>query len=290
MQSNQSSEPSKLIATEVSRIIQQGCVAVLVTFVEGVEAPAGLDNVGMKLLVEASGQKTGALAAGGGGKSGALDAAAAAKALSFLESREDTRVFRVREFAPELKAWGETKLLFERLQPEPRLVICGAGHVGAALAQIASLLGHRSILIDDRKEFLKREQFPDAGIELVQANHWRDAVRRAVGNGKGVSIAIVTRGHSEDEECLRAVIDLRPDYVGLIGSKRRTNIVLQRLRATGATQESLDAVHAPVGLDIGAVTPEEVALAIMCEIVAVRRGGSGRPLSQWRRSSISDKL
>ncbi len=260
---------------------------VLVTVVEG---HAGVDNVGMKLLVEASGEQIGTLGTNDGGEGDALDMAVKAKAISFLQSRDDTRVFRLKEFAPELKRWGEAKLLFERLQPEPRLVVCGAGHVGAALAKIASLLGYQTILIDDRKEFLTREQFPDSGIELVQAINWRDAVRLAVGNGKGVSIAIVTRGHSEDEECLSAVIDLAPDYVGLIGSKRRTNIVLERLRESGAPQESLDAVHAPVGLDIGAVTPEGVGLAIMSGIVAVRRGGGGKSLSNWRRSSKSDKL
>ena len=210
-------------------------------------------------------------------------AAVVAEAITFLQSREDTRVFRAHEFAPALAKWEEAKFLFERIQNEPRLVICGAGHVGAALARIASLLGYRTSLIDDRKEFLEREQFPDLGIELVLANNWRDAVCQAVGNGKGVSIAIVTRGHSEDEECLRAVMELNPDYVGLIGSKRRTSIVLQRLRESGASEESLNGVRAPVGLDIGAVTPEEVALAIMAEIVSVRRGGEGGPLSQGRR-------
>ena len=278
MHSNKISDASKLIAAEVSRILQQGSVAVLVTVVE---APESIDRVGVKLIVENSSVKVGSLETE---DDGALDAAVAAKAVSFLESREDTQVFRVKEFAPDLTRWVESKLLFERLQYEPRLVICGAGHVGAALARMASLLGYQTVLIDDRKEFLTREQFPESNVELVQANNWRDAVRQAVGNGMGVSIAIVTRGHSEDEECLRAVIDLAPDYVGLIGSKRRTNIVLQRLSESGAPPESLNAVHAPVGLDIGAVTPEEVALAIMAEIVAVRRGGKAGSLSQWRRS------
>ena len=282
MQSEKSSETSKLIAAGVSRIFQEGSQAVLVTVLE---VPAGIGMVGLKILVEASGEKIGSLEVAGEGESesGALDAGVAAKAVTFLKSREDTRVFRVQDFAPELEAWGQTKLLFERLQAEPRLVICGAGHVGAALARIASLLGYRTTLIDDRQEFLEREQFPDSGIELLQANKWREAVQQAVGDGKGVSVAIVTRGHSEDEECLHAVIDVTPDYVGLIGSKRRTNIVLQRLRDSGASEESLRAVHAPVGLDIGAVTPEEVALAIMAEIVSVRRGGEGGSLSRWRR-------
>jgi len=110
-------------------------------------------------------------------------------------------------------------------------------------------------------------------------------VRQAIGKGHGVSVAIVTRGHNEDEECLRVVITTDADYVGLIGSKRRTNIVLDRLREAGADLEKLRKVHAPVGLDIAAVTPEEVALAILAEMVAERRGGRGGSLSLRRRGS-----
>jgi xanthine dehydrogenase accessory factor len=82
---------------------------------------------------------------------------------------------------------------------------------------------------------------------------------------------------------MRALVTTNPDYVGLIGSKRRTTIVIDRLRNSGANEEQLKDIRAPIGLDIGAVTPEEVALAILAEIVAERRGGKGRPLSKWRR-------
>ena len=267
---------SPQLSETISRILQEGSIAALVTLVD---APTGI-GTGLKLLLDASGARFGILGADDGD---ALDEAIFAQAARFLASREETRLFQVKEFAPELNEWGEAKLLFERIQPEPRLVICGAGHVGASLANLASLTGYRATLIDDRAEFVSRERFADDRIELVAARNWGEAVRSAVGNGKGVCVAIVTRGHSEDEECLRTVITLNPDYVGLIGSKRRTNIVLQRLREGGAGEEELRIVRAPVGLDIGAVTPEEVALAIMAEIVAVRRGGQGGSLSEWRR-------
>jgi xanthine dehydrogenase accessory factor len=96
---------------------------------------------------------------------------------------------------------------------------------------------------------------------------------------------VVTRGHNEDEQCMRVAIQANPDYVGLIGSKRRTSIVIDRLREAGISEEQLSKIHAPIGLDIGAVSPEEVALAIMAEIVAARRGGTGAPLSSRRRKS-----
>ena len=109
-------------------------------------------------------------------------------------------------------------------------------------------------------------------------------MRDAIARGRGVSVAIVTRGHKQDEDCLRAAAAASPDYIGMIGSKRRTNIVLDKLRDEGFDEESLKKVRAPIGLDIGAVSPEEVALSILAEIVAERRSGSGVPLSLWRRS------
>lgn len=261
-----------LVSQTVARILEEGSTGALATLID---APT---NVGAKLLVEESGATVGSLG------SSELDEAVARYAAEFLDSREETRAFQVKEFAPALTEWSNTQVLFERIQPEARVVICGAGHVGAALANMATLLGLRSTLVDDRPEFVTRERFPDNRIDLVAAENWFDAVRDAVADGRGVSVAVVTRGHSEDEACMRAVMVTGADYVGLIGSKRRTNIVLQRLREYGANEERLNRVHAPIGLDIGAVTPEEVAIAIMAEIVSVRRGGKGDSLSKWRRS------
>ena len=174
-------------------------------------------------------------------------------------------------------------MLFERVEPEPHLVVCGAGHVGAALARLAHAAGYRVTLVDDREEFVARSRFPEQDVELVAARGWAETLKEVVGTGRGVYVAVVTRGHNEDEECMRVVLSARPDYVGMIGSRRRTNIVLGRLREAGVDEEVLKEVRAPVGLDIGAVSPEEVALAILAEVVAHRRGGTGAPLSAWRR-------
>jgi xanthine dehydrogenase accessory factor len=265
---------SESIPEAVSRLIEAGLIATVVTVIQTPDEY--LAEVGRKLLVADPGV---AVATTGTLGSEPLDRAVVAAAQIFLASRTDTRVYQVKEFAPELGEWGEARLLFERVQSEPALVICGAGHVGAALARIGSLLGYRVTLIDDRAEFIGRELFAAQQIELVFAANWSAAVLAAVGQGRGISVAIVTRGHSEDEQCLRAALMVEADYVGLIGSKRRTSIVLERLRASGADEARLAKVHAPVGLDLGAVTPEEVALAIMAEVVAVRRGGKGGSLS-----------
>jgi xanthine dehydrogenase accessory factor len=270
---------SRQIAESIQQVLAEGSVAIVATVIES-SSPAM--NVGAKLLSTADKQTVG----GFGSKD--LEDAVNEQAKLLIRRGVGTRVFEVKEFAPSLAEWADSKILFERIELEPRLVICGAGHVGASLARLATLLGYRTTLIDDRAEFVNPESFAHTSIELVCAENWPVAIVAAVGNGHGISVAIVTRGHSEDEQCLKAVIDLEVDYIGMIGSKRRTKIVLDRLRESGVIEPRLAKVHAPVGLDIGAVTPEEVALAIMAEIVAVRRGGKGGFLYLGRRP-MSDK-
>ena len=264
---NQTSSLMKMI----EQVLERGEIAVIVTKVRGAE------NIGAKLLVRENGVRFGSLG------NLELDSIVAGHAQRFLSSREETRMFNVSELAPNHAGAREISVLFERLQPAPRLVVCGAGHVGAALARLAAFTGYHTTLIDDRAEFLKRDRFPEEEIELVVADVWSSAVREVVGNGRGVSVAVVTRGHNEDEQCMQAVVRANPDYAGLIGSKRRTSIVIDRLRDAGVPEEQLKNIHAPIGLDIGAVSPEEVALAILAEIVAKRHGGTGVSLSSWRR-------
>ena len=256
----------------LARVLEAGDVAVLATVVEAARA------VGAKVLFGPAGARTGTTG------DAALDGALAAQAEAFLGSRAEARTHAAADFAPALDAWRGARVLFERVEPEPRVVVCGAGHVGAALARLAQSIGYRVTLLDDREDFLTRALFPEGEIELVAAPGWAVQLTEAVGTGRGVYVAVVTRGHNEDEECMRAVLAARPDYVGMIGSRRRTGIVLARLREAGFPDEQLREVRAPVGLDIGAVSPEEVALSILAEIVARRRGGNGAPLSAWRRA------
>jgi xanthine dehydrogenase accessory factor len=253
------SSPS--ITKMIEELLERGEIALVVTKVSG---PAG---AGAKLLIRENGVTAGSLG------DAELDSIVVDQAASFLVSRDETRLVSV----------GDASLLFERLQPAPRLVVCGAGHVGASLARLAAFAGYQTTLIDDRAEFVRRELFPEKQIDLVLADDWSSAVRDVIGNGRGVSVAVVTRGHNEDEQCMQAVVRANPDYVGLIGSKRRTSIVIERLRESGIPDEQLRNIHAPIGLDIGAVTPEEVALAILAEIVAERRNAPGSSLSAWRR-------
>ena len=263
---------SPTIIHVIAQLLDRGAVGVVVTVLRG---PA----TGAKLLIDEDNDVIGSLG------NSELDALVKTAAEEFLKAHHETRMISVSDFAPHFPLASELLLLFERLQPAPRLVVCGAGHVGAALAKLATFLGYQTTLIDDRAEFLERSRFPEEQIELVVTDDWETAVRDAIGNGRGVSVAVVTRGHNEDERCMQAVVPANPDYAGLIGSKRRTSIVIERLREKGATAEQLKKIHAPIGLDIGAISPEEVALAIIAEIVAVRRDASGGSLSAWRRKS-----
>ena len=267
---------SNTISDQLRQVLDTGSIAALVTVVA-----CSCLSAGAKLLVRVDGVCFGDL-----GDSNLNDAAAAC-AIRFLRRRDEATLTNVKEFAPELDSFTDCSLLFERIETEPRLVVAGAGHVGAALTRLAAIAGYRVTLIDDRSEFVSRDLFPtesDGHIDLISAQSWDASIKEAIGNGHGVSVAIVTRGHKQDEECLRAASSANPDYIGMIGSKRRTNIVLDKLRDEGFDPEILKKVRAPIGLDIGAVTPEEVALAILAEIVAERRGGSGASLSAWRRS------
>ena len=260
------------ITQVIAQLLDRGAVGVVVTVVRG---PA----TGSKLLLDEQDIIAGSLG------NTELDELVKTPVAEFLRSHHETRMFSVSDFAPAFPLANERLLLFERLQPAPRLVVCGAGHVGAALAKLASFVGYETTLIDDRAEFLEKGRFPEEQIRVVVAEDWGTAVSEAIGNGRGVSVAVVTRGHNEDERCMQAVVPADPDYIGLIGSKRRTSIVIDRLREKGATEAQLKKIHAPIGLDIGAISPEEVALAIIAEIVAVRRGATGGSLSEWRRKS-----
>lgn len=263
------------IRHHIRKLLAEGSSATLVTVLQSQTL-----EVGAKLLISANGETVGDLGDAGLNKAAVQEASRSARA------RDEAKAVNVSDFAPELESLADVRLLFERIETEPRLVVAGAGHVGASLARLAALVGYDVTLIDDRAEFVARELFPnqsEQGIQLVAAANWADAMRDAIGKGRGVSVAIVTRGHKQDEDCLRATMTSKPDYIGMIGSKRRTNIVLDKLREEGFDADQLSQVRAPIGLDIGAVSPEEVALAILAEIVATRRGGAGGSLSNWRR-------
>lgn len=168
---------------------------------------------------------------------------------------------------------------FERtVDPVPSLVIAGAGHVGVALAEVAGRIGFRVTVIDDRADLVSPDRFP--GAERVLGEIEQELAR--VGLTPHTYVVIVTRGHRRDGRALGAVVGRGARYVGLIGSKRKVVTILEELRAQGLPHEQLARVHAPIGLDVGAVTPAEIAVSIAAELIAVRRGAADRPAAPMR--------
>ncbi|MDB4950762.1 MAG: xanthine and dehydrogenase maturation factor, XdhC/CoxF family [Gemmatimonadetes bacterium] len=177
---------------------------------------------------------------------------------------------------------GARTLYVEAHRGPPRLVILGAGHIAQPLCRIAAMLGFRVTVLDDRPEFATRERFPEA--EQVVRADFSDPLR-GVETGPDTWLVLATRGHKYDFEALRDVLrrPRMPAYVGVVGSRRRTRAAVEELLRDGVPAERLCLLSAPVGLDVGAETPEEIAVSIAAEMVQVRRGGTGQPLRDRSR-------
>ncbi|MGE0821439.1 MAG: XdhC family protein [Candidatus Binatia bacterium] len=167
--------------------------------------------------------------------------------------------------------------IFVDVQPGLQtLVIVGAGHIAQPLCEIGHMLGFRTVVIDDRWAFANRERFPHASE--VRVGPFVDTLESMEINAH-TFVVVVTRGHVWDEASVRTVLQKKPGYLGMIGSKRRAKTTLERLAEQGYSPEELSRIHTPMGLDIAAETPAEIAVAIAAEIVRVRRGGPMDTLS-----------
>jgi xanthine dehydrogenase accessory factor len=179
---------------------------------------------------------------------------------------------------------GTFELYLEVRRPIQELVVVGAGHVAQPMAHMGALLGYRVTVLDDRPDFATRERFPEAD-RLVQAD-FSDPFAEVVLHERS-HLLLVTRGHKYDYECLIRALraDPAPAYIGMIGSRRRVRATYVQLIAEGIDRTLIDRIHAPVGLDIGAETPEEIAVSVAAELVMLNRGGSGVPLKDVERVS-----
>jgi xanthine dehydrogenase accessory factor len=163
---------------------------------------------------------------------------------------------------------GTLDIFVEPLLPPSSLYIFGAGHVSVNLYRIARSTGFDVTVVDDRETYANRERFPDAK-EVIAEDF--DKVMARLGPSESAYIVIVTRGHRDDMRILRWAVQTPARYIGMIGSRRKTITIFQELTKEGLAPELFEKVHAPVGLDIGAITPEEIAVAITAELIAVRR-------------------
>tara|TARA_B100000749_G_scaffold58619_1_gene42982 strand:- start:4090 stop:5121 length:1032 start_codon:yes stop_codon:yes gene_type:complete len=184
-----------------------------------------------------------------------------------------------------------TEIFVEGFTTPPTLVMVGGGHVGKATADLAHSLGYRVYLVDDRPEFSNEDRFPYAEETVVATyDKWTDHVDLNVNS----FVVVATRGHRFDDMALESALKTRARYIGVLGSRRKTIMIFRRLLQQGVPLERIKEVYAPIGLDIGALEPEELAVSIMSEIIMVRRGGGGgqMQMGDWyidRAADIVDR-
>lgn len=235
-----------------------------------VEGPAP----GQRLLVDETGRSRGTLG------SPALDDYALGLAREILDGSGATGAAAILD---EAEIDGERIVLYlEAHRAPPSLIIVGAGHIAVPLARLGVQLGYRVTVLDDREDFATPVRFPDA--TEVRRMDFGDPFRE-VPIGPHSHVLLVTRAHKYDFDCLRRLLALEPGpgYIGMLGSRRRVRAAFGALLEAGIPRRRLETVSAPVGLDIGAETPDEIAVSIAAELILLRRGGTGERIALRER-------
>ncbi|HUD73100.1 MAG TPA: XdhC/CoxI family protein [Dongiaceae bacterium] len=268
---------------EVTRRLRAGRSLALATILD--RQGSAPRRAGARMIIEADG---GTAFTVGGGAFEALLIEDARQALADGRGFEkEYRFTETGEHATGMVCGGSVRVLVEIVEPPAPLVIFGAGHVGREVAHLGARLGFAVTVVDDRPAELDPARLPE-GATLVRAGTEFDGGLPPI--PKGAYVAIVTRCHRTDLEAVRHAAVSDAAYVGLIGSRRKVATVMTRAAASGVPRERLDAVHAPIGLPIGAETPAEIAVSILAEIIAVRRGsaaaGALRSLTPMPRGRV----
>ena len=218
---------------------------------------------GAKMLVRDDGSLLGTL---GGG---CLEADVVQAAIMTMKDGHPlTLPFELTEREGGLVCGGSVLVYIEPILLEPRLIILGAGHVGKTLTRLARFTGFRVTVIDDRREFANQENLPDA-TDLMVTDFERAFEGLAV--GKDTFIVVATRGHNHDLDAVKAALGTDAGYIGLLGSRRKKGLLFRSLAESGFSQTDMGRVVIPVGIEIGSVTPEEIAVSIMAQIIQRRR-------------------
>src|SRR3989441_4436960 len=255
------------IYNEIQAALQRGERVAIATVVKTIgAAPCG---VGSKLLVYTDGTVKGSF---GGSKTDGRVAQEAAQALH--EGRTYVTHFHLDADQGEaVGSCGATLEVFiEILRPEPRLILAGAGYVSQALSRLATQLDFRIVVVDDRRDLADPIVFGDK-VQLEFGDIPQTI--RELEPDEATWVVIVTRGHHLDKDALRAALETNARYVGMIGSPGKIKNIFRDLLKEGISRERLAQVHSPIGLDLGAETPEEIALSIAAEMLMLRKKGSG---------------
>lgn len=256
------------IYNEIQSLLKKGDRIAIATVVKTIgAAPCG---IGTKLLIQADGTMSGSFS---GAEADQQVMQEAMKAMR--ESR--SQLINVHLDADQaVGSCGATLEVFiEILYPEPRLIIAGAGNVAQALARLAIPLDFRIVVVDDRRDLADPQIFGDH-VQLTFGDIPQTI--RDLEPDEASWIVIVTRGHHLDKNALRAALETNARYIGMIGSPGKIKHIFRDLLKDGISREKLEQVHSPIGLDLGAETPEEIALSIAAEMVMLRKHGSGVPL------------
>jgi len=189
------------------------------------------------------------------------------------------------EYDEGLVCGGSLDIFIEPILATPTLYLFGGGHVSLAVSKVANLAGFETVVIDDREAFANKERFPEA-VE-THAGPWEEVFPRLQLNEFSY-LVIATRGHKGDLACLRWALTTPARYIGMVGSKRKLIEFYKVLEREGVQADRLEQVHSPVGLDIGALTPQEIAVSVVAEMIAVRRGAAATvPSMAYRPTKTS---
>src|SRR5881392_3467387 len=231
----------------------------------------GIEHVGAKILVFPGKRTDGTLG------NAALDARIIEDAdHAIWHGEADTHTYTI-----EGSTGTETYDVFiEGFPPPPSLIIVGAGHIAIPLTTFAKTLNYRVVVVDARSAFATRERFPLADELIVE---WPDEVLEKMDLYPSTSVTVLTHDPKFDEPSLKIVLSREVGYVGAVGSRKTKEERDERLRKQGLTEEQIGRIHGPIGLNIGATSPEEMALAIMAEIVATRHGKDASAVLDWSK-------
>ena len=260
------------IYAQIQNALTQGKRLVLATVIKTIGAAPC--SVGSKMLIQSDGSTQGSLAGPH------TDGKVRQEAINAFHTNKSytTHIHLDADQGEAVGSCGATlEIFFEVLRPEHRLIIAGAGYVAQALTRLAAHLDFRIIVIDDRRELADPHAFHDT-VQLMFGDIPQTI--RELEPDETSWIVIVTRGHTLDATALKAALETRASYVGMIGSSGKIRRIFHNLRQQGITHEQLERVHAPIGLNLGAETPDEIALSIAAEIVMLRHQANGVSLKQ----------
>ena len=253
------------IYEEIVKLRRQGQRAAVATIVRRLGSTPRKDNA--KMLIREDGSSVGSV---GGGcteaevwrESKRVIETAQAKLMKFELTQEDAE-------EDGLICGGTVEVFVEPILPDPKVILMGAGHLGQSIAAAAHRVGFKVSVLDDRAAFANRERFPDAD-EIVAASF--DTSLDRVSATDDSFILIVTRGHNHDQLALSKALATGARYVGLVGSRRKIQIIVRNLMEQGLPPQAFANLYAPIGIEIGSETPEEIAISVVAELLAIRKG------------------